>query len=484
MLRYPPSASRRPGSFTGGVLNRTKELGLRLRDRSLQWFWFLQGVPVDRIGFGCGPLTWLRSAAHRRETREYNICLVEPDGWMGALTAWAINQSSRQCRAVRNGDLGSADVIWMYCQDPLPPAVKDLLEQRIRQHARPDAVIVNPPSAYNSYHEPDAFRRLAEAGVQVPRHVFTEEDRGRLQVVYKANGRHGAAKCLDTYDGPRPGMTAFEYVDCRQADGMSRRYRAHYLLGVVRPSEAFVSADWNVCADTAADIEYSFEMSEEEVEQVHRIAKVLGLQYFAVDFVRRASDGKAMFTDVNVYPTIQSPRVRIRKRGDFGGWHTFDARRRMGIPEPGRRDVWEVFDAAVAMLVRQKQESRALAMRAPSPEFISQLASLHPAEAPREAIHSLLPNLSLGLERTNPVEPGPARDKVRSSPEVAEAASSSAASGSSASFGTLHGRPPEEGRKGSRGGRTSKLVDGDDVAAGSHSTIQGYRNGGMQSATH
>jgi hypothetical protein len=335
----------------------------------------------------------MRTAAQRREQKEYRICLLEPEGWIGPLTAWAINRNSKRCHAVVNGDIASADVIWIYCQDPLPPAMQTLLEQRIRQLARPEAAIVNAPSAYNAYHQPDAFVRLSDAGVRVPRHMFTDADRGQAEVVYKASGRHGESKRRETYDGPRPGMNAFEFVDCRQADGMYRRYRAHYLLGVVRPSEAFVSPEWNVCADTAAEIEYTYDLTDEEVEQIRRIAEVLELQYFAVDFMRRSSDGKPVFTDVNVYPTIQSPRARVRSRGDFGGWHTFEARRRLGIPEPGGRDVWETFDHAVARFVQQKAESRAQALRIPSPDFIAQLELLRPADEAKETIRLVLPDL-------------------------------------------------------------------------------------------
>lgn len=378
---------------------RVADLMHRLRDRSLQWSWFLQGVPADRIGFGRGPLTWLRSAAHRRRSREFRICLLEPEGWFGPLTAWAINQNSKRCHAVVNGDIASADVIWVYSQDPLSAEGRASLDRAIKACARPDAAIVNAPAAYNAYHAPDAFDRLAEAGVRVPRHALTDADRGKLQVVYKPNGRHGGGKCRETYDGPRQGMTAFEFLDCRQPDGMYRRYRAHYIMGTVRPSEAFVSSDWNVCGDTAERIEYFFEMSNEEADQVRTIADVLGLQYFAVDFIRRPSDGMAVFTDVNVYPTIQSPRERVRSRKDFGGWHTFDARRRMGVPEPGGRSVWEEFDAAVAHLVEQKRESCALALRVPTSDFLSQLGRLRPANAPPEPILSMFRNLDQAPSR-------------------------------------------------------------------------------------
>ena len=369
-------------STIGCRTNTIADLSCRLRDRSLQWSWFLQGVPVDRIGYGRGPLTWLRSTVLERRQRDYVICFIEPEGWMGALTAWTINRNSRRCHAVVNGALASADIIWVYCQDPLSSALQERLEQLIRHRAPSGAVVINAPGAYNAYHHPDAFIRLQNAGVRVPRHTFTGEDRGRVQVLYKSDGRHGGCKRLEAYDGPRSGMTAFEFVDCKDADGMYRRYRAHYILGLIRPSEVFVSYEWNVCADTATAVEYTFDLTEDEAHQIRRIAEAFELQYFAVDFVRRSSDKNAVFTDVNVYPTIQSPRALVRSRGDFGGWHTFEARRRMGLPEPGGRDLWEAFDCAVETAVCQHHERRTAAMRIPSHSFLRELDQLRPTVTP------------------------------------------------------------------------------------------------------
>jgi hypothetical protein len=326
-----------------------------ITDWSLQWFWGLLGIPAEKIGLGHGPLSWARRLTQKRTSKDIHICLLEIGGnglSFGPLTAWAINRGSKRCSVAVNGDLSRADVIWVYSQDPLPPKHQAELERRIRTSARSGTPIINAPATYNSYHAQDAFQRLSSAGVCVPRHTFTEDDIGKVQVVYKASACQGAPKVLALYDGPRAGAGAFEFVDSRGPDGLFRRYRAHYLAGMVRPSEVFVSRHWNVCFQHASDIEYVFDVSEEEQRQIRMIAQALGLDYFAVDYLRRASDGAAVFTDVNVYPTIQSPPERVRRRGDFGMWHTFDARQRMGIPEPMGVNVWDEFDSAITAFVR------------------------------------------------------------------------------------------------------------------------------------
>jgi hypothetical protein len=44
---------------------------------------------------------------------------------------------------------------------------------------------------------------------------------------------------------------------------------------------------------------------------------------------------------------IRSPRKNVRSIGDYGYWHTFDARARRGIPEPDGRAVWDDIDEAM-----------------------------------------------------------------------------------------------------------------------------------------
>ena len=92
-------------------------------------------------------------------------------------------------------------------------------------------------------------------------------------------------------------------------------------------------------------------MTPEEIRQVRKIAQTLGLDYFAVDYLRRREDGRPFFTDINIYPTINSLPATGLDRGYHGQWHTFDTRPRLGMPEPGGRPFAEVFDDAMRHFV-------------------------------------------------------------------------------------------------------------------------------------
>lgn len=322
---------------------RQHEVPLLLGDTARQWTWFATGVPKARIGRGFGPLTWGRNAVQPR--RDLLISLVG-GGETTRLIAFSINRASRRFRAVVNGDLAAADVIWICEQDPMPAARRASLERTLRRLA-PGTPIVNKPSRYNAYFEPDVFRRLAAAGVTVPRSEFGPEDEGRTEVIYKQDDAHCQSKVRTLYTGPRPGWRVVGFEECHDDAGLRRRYRAHYVAGMVRGSEAFVSYDWNVCAWSTLKIDYMIELTENERRQIVRIAETLDLDYFAVDFLRRSSDASPVFLDINVHPTVATPRQLVRLRGDYGRWHTFDARARQNLPEPGGTPVWKAFDEAM-----------------------------------------------------------------------------------------------------------------------------------------
>lgn len=324
-----------------------------LRDMWAQWFWFLLRIPTARVGFGRGPLTWRKRTQCARQHRDLHICLLAPQHRglpFGPLTAWAINQNSRHCRATLNGGLDQADVIWVYLQDPIDPQLRQRLDELIRRRAKPGAVVVNAPAVYNAFHGLDVFTRLHAAGVRVPRSDFDASDLDQTLVVYKTLGQQGAYKVRERYSGPRQGMAPYEFIETSRPDGTYARYRAHYLFGKLRPSEVIVANHWNACLKHCVQLEYTFTLSADEAEQIRLIAQTLQLQYFAVDFLRRP-DGLAVFTDINVYPTIQSPRHRVRARGDFGLWHTFEARGRLGLTAADEGDVWQLFDEALIELI-------------------------------------------------------------------------------------------------------------------------------------
>lgn len=322
-------------------------------ERFTQNLWFLAGIPAERVGYGRGWLTAHRLKRHRRLERPIRIALLEyhtAEPRFGPLTAYWINERSRICAAAVNEGIERADVLWIYSQDPLTAGVRERLQAAVAR-ARTGARIINAPERYNAYHDADCFERLEAAGVSVPDSRFNETDLGRTPVVYKLSGRHSAPKTVEPWNGLRPGYQAFRFIDGRDADGMYRRYRAFYLVGAVRPSKLMICDHWNVCLNNHPRLEYGFEMTSDEIRQVRKIARALGLDYFAVDYLRRREDERPFFTDINIYPTINSLPTTGFGRGYHGKWHTFDTRPRLGIPEPGGRPFAEVFDDALRLFV-------------------------------------------------------------------------------------------------------------------------------------
>ncbi|RDV27412.1 hypothetical protein DXV75_05115 [Alteromonas aestuariivivens] len=335
------------------VIRQSHSIPLEVADFLVQWSWFLFGIDPKKVGYGKGPITWYRKRTMppKRQIRIHLLGAGDTIPRFAELTAWAINRGSSLCSATVRGDLSEADVIWIYDQDPIHPDLLDKLKRKISPFVRCGAAVINEPGTYNAYHKASAFPRLERAGVSVPRFRFTQQDIGKCLVVYKSIGKQGKRKWLDYFDGERPGCKAFEYIHCLNNDGLFRRYRAHYLAGMVRGSEVMLSDSWHVCNRRAVGIEYDFVPTDYEKEQITRIAKVLSLDYFAVDYLRPPKTGGAVFTDINVFPTVQSPRSRVHARGDWGLWHTFDARARLGIKEPDGGPVWLEFDRAMEALV-------------------------------------------------------------------------------------------------------------------------------------
>jgi hypothetical protein len=325
-----------------------------------QWLWFTLPVDAERIGYGEGPLTWLRQRKHRNSRKQIHICLLDylPEGGrQSKFTEFWVNERSRICSASMNDRIEDADVVWVYCKDPIPPGKEGGLLRALKR-ARPGTPIINRPEVYNSYHEEHAFKALGEAGVSVPRSEFSHQDIGKTLVVYKTKGQHGhAPKFLSEYEGIKAGYRAFEFVSSRSLAGLHMRYRAYYLLGAVYPSLLRSSGNWNVYSQTAERTE-TFTMTSNEIDQIRLIAKTLGLQYFAVDYLRRKVDGLPVFVDINLYPDVISKfREVSRKLGYFGRWHTLDtdaqwlsqiAERHQGGSE---RPFWNVFDEAMASFV-------------------------------------------------------------------------------------------------------------------------------------
>ena len=320
-----------------------------------QWLWLLPGLR-QRVGRGHGPRTWLEDARHASLVRPLHICLLEHPrarATFGRLMAAWINERSGLCTAAVNEGLERADVVWTFTQDPLSPATRRALGNAIAR-APADAVVLNHPDRYDAYHEAGTFERLAAAGVGVPRSSFTAADVGRTEVVYKRLDQQHSEKHRAVYGGPLPGYRAFEFVDALDPDGLRRRYRSYLLAGHVRPSKVQLSPHWNVCLEHAVRTEETFTASDTEVRQIRKIAATLGLDYFAVDYLRRPADAQPVFVDINVYPRIFETAATNRGIGRHGLWHSFDTRAGLGLPEPDGVALAERFDAAMASFVSRK----------------------------------------------------------------------------------------------------------------------------------
>ncbi len=338
-------------------------LGWKVRRRLsplAELVWLAGGTPPSRIGYGTGALQALRERRQHRAARPLRLCLLEDNPPGGARFARAqaywINRRSRACLAVVNQPEG-ADVVWVFSQDPLSPATRGRLERTLAELPR-GTVVLNGLAGYDAYHHDTSFERLRAAGVGVPRTAFGPDDVGRTPVVYKVAGEQSCGKELAPWRGPVPGYRAFGYTDGRGRGGLHWRYRAFYAVGVVEPFNAYGSPDWEATYTTRQEVDLAFALTAEERRQIARIGEVLGLDYFAVDFLRRRTDGAPVFVDINVYPTMVGAPAVDRRLGCRGRWHVLDTRTRLGLDEPGATPFWERLDRALL--------ARVAAARAPA----------------------------------------------------------------------------------------------------------------------
>jgi len=327
-----------------------------LQDIMAQWLWFVFNIEKERIGYDKGLLTWLRLRKHRKLRRHIHICLLDvypKGGKFGRFMAFWINERSRVCSASLNERIEEADIVWIYSQDPLPSDVKEELLNTIKR-SREGTKVINHPDFYNSYHSEHTFRALAEAGVNVPRSEFTEEDINKTLVVYKTVGRHSAPKNLSLFRGSIESFQPFEFIDSRDSDGLYRKYRALYINGIVYPDYLLFSSQWNVCWSLKNHADFTFEMTPVEIESIHIVAKKLNLQFFSIDYIRRNSDGHPVFTDINVYPMPIAYAEIIHQYGYYGRWYECGNPLRFGMPESSGRPFWEIFDNAMVSFANKK----------------------------------------------------------------------------------------------------------------------------------
>ncbi|MBW2282623.1 MAG: hypothetical protein JRG82_17945 [Deltaproteobacteria bacterium] len=262
-----------------------------------------------------------------------------------------INANSRSFHAVVTGRPRDADIVWIHAQDPMTENARRRVKDILAEH--PGVPVINPPECYNFYHEAGSFQRLADAGVSVPIEILGDDDYSGL-VVYKEADTQAAQKSLEVYDGPRPGYRAFSYLDLEYRDGMFRRYRVFYVCGWVRPSKLFVAKSWKVGVRSCERVYYGFRLTERMEDATRAIARTSGLDFFALDVLVREEDDEPFVVDINIYPRIHSLHSTQNAARRLFRPHTFDARRLLGMPEPGGVPAWASFDAAVSSWYDEK----------------------------------------------------------------------------------------------------------------------------------
>lgn len=325
--------------------------GWRLRRWASPWqplVWVATGTAPSRIGYAAGPLLAGRRRRQARRSRPVRLCLLEGPvrgPRFSPVTAYWVNERSRVAHAVVDEPEG-ADVVWVHTQDPVPDDVRGWLAERLEGV---DVPVLNRLEHYDAYHRPDVFRVLRDAGVPVP---DPDPAPGDL-VVLKGPGQT-SRKSLERLGEVPAASRAFGYVDARGPDGLHRRYRAFHWLGVVHAGDVLSSTRWEVGLATLEGHEPTWAMTTEEERAVQRTGQVLGLDWFCVDLVRRAGDGRPFLTDVNVYPTPVVAEPVDAGLGARGRWHFLDTAARLGVPEP-QGPFWPRFDAALLALVESRR---------------------------------------------------------------------------------------------------------------------------------
>jgi hypothetical protein len=262
------------------------------------------------------------------------------------LVYW-LNEECPSCRFLIDPAPGKADILWVFAQDPPTPERLARIEAAIAA-AAPGTPVINGPGHYAFYHRPEAFDLLAAAGVPVPRSRFSDADVGKTLVILKPEGEHSVATGPVPYPGEQAGVRAFAFVGTADGKGDYGRYRAHFLLGEPFAGLHFFGPAPVLNWERATSADLGSSLTEEERAHIATIARISGLDFFAVDFLRDPDrNGAPVFTDINVYPNTEHPAYR----GDyFGYWHELHIPA-LEYPQGGPRpSPWAHLDRALVAL--------------------------------------------------------------------------------------------------------------------------------------
>lgn len=321
-------------------------LGTGVRTFLVQQFWWALRVPADRMGYDRrGLYTALKSRAHARLEREVHIGLLTGGlrfpNIIGLHAYWA-NEQLKRCRVSVDPEPSTADVLWIYSQDPLPPERRCRIEDAIAR-ARPGTPVINRPETYDFYHAEDAFLRLEAAGVPVPRSTFGAVDHG-VKVIWKPVGMQSTTRGPVSYEGDIDGERAFEYLDIAEADRGFSRYRACYFLGEVFAASCMRADEPIVRYRNAREIDATWLLTSAEIGHIRRIAAVSGLDFFTVDFLRRPQDQSPVFVDINSFTMLKDSSPP----GYYGHQHDFDS---MRPADGGPRGAWRGVEQRILDLI-------------------------------------------------------------------------------------------------------------------------------------
>jgi len=208
--------------------------------------------------------------------------------------------------------------------------------------ARSTAPLINTPDAVRGTGRVDVSHRVSGLpGLVAPRTAQFSKAQlrgaGGMPLVQKAGfgfplllrvpGYHGGdffsraeqmeelAIALDELPGEE--LLAIEFLDGRGADGLYRKFRVLVLDGVLYPVHMALSAQWKVHyfgAGTVQGADYREEearfladferyLGPEVIDALRRIAKVIGLDYFGIDF-GVDTDGNVLLYEANATMTI------------------------------------------------------------------------------------------------------------------------------------------------------------------------------------
>lgn len=323
-----------------------------LFQKLVQNAWFLMGIPTSRIGYYKGLHSTLKKRAHRRLKRQYHISIVGNDHYRTSFApnmVYWMNERLTSISAGLNDVSEQTDAVLIHLQDPLKPERQADLIHRC-EHEWADKLILNHPAQYNRYHDEDCFPMLRRNGIHVPRTEFTDADVGVTKVVYKQIGKHASEKRFEKYSGEIPGYRAFEFIDCRDADGFFSRNRAYYILGQVAKSFTYTGRDPNVNSFTLDRIEPVQSMSSQCIHDITQIGKRLDIDFFAVDFINSA-DGISYIVDINIYPTsISIHQNDVAARRSYGLWSQLDWVRQ------GDLNGWDIIEQELPRMILEFYE--------------------------------------------------------------------------------------------------------------------------------